>query len=141
MSSIVPALPHARRPRARLDLAGAVVSTCCALHCAAAPLLLAAASAALVPAPLAAALADERVEGALVGTAVLVAAASLRRARRRGHGDGRATALVATGFAAIAAGTLLEPRAEAVGSWLLVFGGACVALGHLTLRRRLRRLA
>ncbi|MDF1505033.1 MerC family mercury resistance protein, partial [Roseisolibacter sp. H3M3-2] len=78
--------------RGRLDVVGAAVACACACHCVAIPLVVA-----LAPALGLGVLLDERVEGALFATTLVVGAASLGPAARRAAADGwwRAPALFA----------------------------------------------
>lgn len=109
-----------------LDLAGAVTSGLCALHCALMPV-----AAAILPTIGLGMLADEGTETALLGASAALASIGLGLGYRR-HRSGRVVALVAVGLGMLALGHLAEPRgSEVLGVVAVVAGGLAVAGSHL----------
>ena len=118
-------------PGERLDRAGIVASTLCALHCLAAALIAAAAPALrFVERP--------ELEGAFVLTALVVAAGALWRGHRR-HRRWAPLVLLGVGGAALVATRLVEWPSESLETAASVAGAATLVAGHLLNIRLLRR--
>jgi hypothetical protein len=116
-----------------LDLAGAVTSGLCTLHCALMPALVA-----ILPMIGLGMLAGEGIEMVLLGTSAALATVSIGLGYRR-HRSGRVVAVVAFGLGMLALGHLVETRGfEVLGVVAIVAGGLVVAGSHL-LNRRLCR--
>ncbi|HYW30105.1 MAG TPA: MerC family mercury resistance protein [Gemmatimonas sp.] len=116
----------------RIDTAGAVASVACALHCVAPAVLVAVA-------PAATAGFDEQplLEWGLLALTLILATASLWRARRRGVNVRGAALLFGGGFSGALAGRMGEGQLHdfmALGT--ILTGGVLVAAGHILLRHR-----
>ena len=116
-----------------LDISGALLSTCCAIHCATVPVV-----AAVLPAIGLGILAHEGVESALMGLSILIGIASLGLGYRA-HRRRRIVVILAVGIGMLILGRSAEGwEAEPVGTALMIGGGLTIATSHL-LGRRLRR--
>lgn len=110
---------------ARLDAAGMMASTMCALHCAAMPLAVT-----LLPLAGLGFLASEAVEWGLLGVSALLGIGSLCLGYRL-HRSRRALAVLACGLALLLAGRAAERREwDSWGVALVVSGGLAVAVAH-----------
>ena len=110
------------------DRIGATASLICALHCAALPFVLA-----VLPTLGLGFLADHLFERIFIACASALAIAMLLRGYRHHH-DRRALTLLAPGLALLWTGGFLVDGHDTVGlhALLVVLGGSCVALAHLT---------
>ena len=110
------------------DRIGVTASLICALHCAVLPFVLA-----VLPALGLGFLADHLFERIFIACASALAIAMSLRGYRHHH-DRRALTLLAPGLALLWIGGFLVDGHDTVGSHalLVVLGGSCVALAHLT---------
>ena len=109
-------------PTRRLDLAGATLSSLCALHCLLIPLVAGAL-------PVAALHGSERLEAGLLGLSILVALIA-SYAGWRLHRRGWTLAIVAAAIAAIVAGRALG-EGQSLGRVLVIAGALGLAGSHL----------
>jgi len=118
---------HHHRHHNLLDRFGATGSLLCAIHCAAAPLLLA-----VIPALGVSLWFDDGVEWALVSFVTLLGLFSLGLSYRR-HRALRALGLLVTGLVALWAALLYAPLHESVvpHAVAMTFGGTLVGIAHL----------
>jgi len=110
------------------DRIGATASLICALHCAALPFVLA-----VLPALGLGFLADHLFERIFIACASALALTVLLHAYRR-HRDAHALMLLAPGLVLLWIGGFIVDGHDTVGlhALLVVLGGSCVALAHLT---------
>jgi hypothetical protein len=123
------AAPLHRHALAHLaDRVGATASLICALHCAALPFVLA-----VLPALGLGFLADHLFERIFIACASALALTVLLHGYRR-HRDGRALTLLVPGLLLLWIGGFLVDGHDTIGlhALLVVLGGSCVALAHLT---------
>jgi len=113
---------------AAADRIGAMASFLCALHCAALPFVLA-----VLPTLGLGFLADHLFERIFIACASALAITVLWHGYRRHH-DRRALTLLVPGLVLMWIGGFLVDGHETVGlhALLVVLGGSCVALAHLT---------
>ena len=110
------------------DRIGATASLICALHCAALPFVLA-----VLPTLGLGFLADHLFERIFIACASALAVAMLLHGYRHHH-DRRALTLLVPGLALLWIGGFLVDGHDTVGlhALLVVLGGSCLALAHLT---------
>ena len=114
----------AAEPKYR-DVAGIAISTLCAIHCAAIPLLLATGAASGL-----AWLYEEGLEWGFLGVSALMGCASLIPAYRRVHHRRTCLALFVAGVLSIFAGRI--SLWGAADTPFVVFGAAMIMTGHVT---------
>ena len=121
-------VPHNAQLAHVADRVGATASLICALHCAALPFVLA-----VLPALGLGFLADHLFERIFIACASALALTVLLHAYRR-HRDAHALMLLAPGLALLWIGGFVVDGHDTVGlhALLVVLGGSCVALAHLT---------
>lgn len=126
---------HVGTTSERLDRAGALSSTLCAVHCAIMPLLVT-----LLPLLGLSFLASETTEWLLFGASAIIGTSSLCLGFRT-HRSHRALAFLAIGLAMLAIGRMMEHgQTSPWGVPILVCGGLIVAASHL-INRALGRCA
>jgi len=135
--SAAPALIDRHSAAQLADRVGATASFICALHCAALPFVMA-----VLPALGLGFLADHLFERIFIACASTLALAVLAHGYRRHH-DARALRMLAPGFALLWTGGFLVDGHDTIGlhALLVVLGGSCVALAHLTNLRLQHRAA
>ena len=121
-------VPHNPQLAHVADRVGATASLICALHCAALPFVFAA-----LPTLGLGFLADHLFERIFIACASALALTVLLHAYRR-HRDAHALMLLVPGLALLWIGGFLVDGHDTVGlhALLVVLGGSCVALAHLT---------